>query len=97
MLYWYDEFVGFLFFNLSHSFPFVVNKKGKKKKKKKQVLDYSMNYSHVGQRKLHGEWWSHPQSTLLPIVAYYKKKQNNDQHNTTLTVAEGFHFISGGI
>ena len=39
------------------------------------LADYSMNYSHTHQDGDQQEWWAAWQSTLLPLVVYYR---NND-------------------
>ena len=36
------------------------------------LLDFSMNYSHEHQDATQSEWWSAHQSTILPIVVYYR-------------------------
>ena len=38
------------------------------------LLDFSMNYSHEHQDATQSEWWSAHQSTILPIVVYYRTK-----------------------
>ena len=45
----------------------------------------------MGPKKLHGDWWWHPQSTLLPIVAYYLDPADNKK-----TIGTGYHFMSEG-
>ena len=51
------------------------------------LADYSMNYGHEHQDAEQQEWWSAWQSTLLPVIVYYK-----DEHGVVW--AESFCFLS---
>ena len=36
------------------------------------LLDFAMNYGHEHQDSTQQEWWSAHQTTLLPVVVYYR-------------------------
>lgn len=41
------------------------------------LLDYSMNYPHEHMDQTQSEWWSSHQSTILPVISYYRDKHGN--------------------
>jgi len=52
-------------------------------------IDFSMNIAHKGWNTMYAEWWSHAQSTLLPIIVQLRREEN-------LPVETHQHFFVSG-